>query len=118
MHTIIKACTNCGTLDELLAKIECTILYLAKNKNNSLKYNVEVYFNQDDFNTLVRYKRILTRRRVDCDYPSACIKTSNIISYITKLAFRGSGCSICESCFPEIPQSNSSTTSSTTSNTP
>ena len=119
MHTLLKTCTNCDTLKELYAKIECTILYLAKNKNNSLKYNVDTYFNQDDFNSLVRYKRIVARRMVDCDYPSPCIKTADIISYITKLAFRSGNCSVCEDCFPELGHSNSSSSSSsTTSNTP
>ena len=116
MHSLLKKCTNCDTLEELSKKIECTILYLAKNKNNSLKYNVNVYFDQSTFNSLVRYKRIIERRMYDCDYPSSCIKTGDIISFVTKLAFRGSHCSVCENCFPELSTSSSSTTS--TSNTP
>lgn len=122
MHTLLKECEACSDLSHLLKQIDCTILYLSKNRDFSIKYNVELYFNQNEFNDLVRYKRIVERRIYSCNYPDATIKTSDIIAYATKLAFRDGNCSQCESCFPEqstaSPNSTTSTSTTTTSNTP
>lgn len=117
MHILIKECESCDSLASLYDKVECTILYLAKNKDNSLKYNVNIYFDQTIFNDLVRWKRILERRIHSCTYPCSSIKTSNIIAHVAKLAFR-ENCNLCDVCFPEESSSETSTTSTTTSNTP
>lgn len=122
MKSVLNQCTSCGSLRSLLDGIECTLLYLAKNKDNSLKYNVDTYFDQELFTKLVRYKRVLNRRIYDCDYPCSTIKTSRLIALVSHLVFR-ENCSLCPDCFPELdnpsPSSSSTTSSSTTtSNTP
>lgn len=119
MHTILKDCENCNELEAIYNKIECTLLYLARNKDASLKYNVDVYFNQDLFNDLMRYKRIIGKRLTGCSYPCSSIKTSDIIAKAAFLVFRDANCSQCEDCFPEQTTETPTTSSTTTtSNTP
>lgn len=115
----LTECTNCNELSTLYNKLECTILYLAQNKWQTLAYNTSAYFDQKLFNKLVRYKRIVGERMHNCTYPAPDIKTADIINQAALIAFRDGNCSQCESCFPELEtNSSSSTTSSTTSTTP
>ncbi len=122
MHVLLKECDSCNDLQSAYNKVECTILYLARNKDASLKYNVQVYFDQDLFNDLVRYKTILGKRLKSCTYPCSSIKTSDIIARANFLAFRDGNCSQCQTCFDEEPQTSSSssttTSTTTTSSTP
>ncbi len=118
MHTILKECNGCDDLQAVYDKIECTLLYLANNKNNSLKYNVSVFFDEELFKDLARYKKIIYKRIRNCNYPCSTIKTSELIARASFLAFRDGNCSRCENCFPEIPIETTSTTSTTTSATP
>jgi len=102
MQIKLKTC-DCD-IDALLAKIECTIFYITKQKYYSLVYNTSYKFDADLLKQLVRYKNILNKRKYNCTYPCPSIKTRDIISHVNTIAFRDGNCSQCESCFPELNQ--------------
>lgn len=98
MHSILKKCENCGDLNILLSKIECTILFMLKRKHSIDIYNLEDNFDEERFKSLLRYKRVIGKRIYDCFYPSTNIKTSDLIQQASLLAFRDSNCSECQTC--------------------
>lgn len=98
MHSVLVKCESCNDLSILYKKIECSILYMIQRKHAIQKYNLEDNLNQEKWDDLVRYKRIIGNRIYDCSYPSDCIKTSSIIEKASQLAFKEDNCSQCELC--------------------
>lgn len=102
MHSILSKCDNCEGLDTLYKKIECTILFMVKKKHAILIYNLDEKFDSLRLESLIRYKRIIGKRMRDCNYPASHVKNSQLISIVSRLAFKGENCSECETCFPDL----------------
>lgn len=109
-------CTTCGTLEELLSDIDCTIIYNATKKYNSIVYNLEACLNSRLLRDLLRYKRILNNRLYDATYPCSSIAVDKIITQAS-LIVREEDCSRCKECDIEVLPSTTSTTTTTTTST-
>lgn len=92
----INQCSNCKSLKELLAEIECSIYNLAHNKANNEKFNTSLYFSIEHFKSLTQYKRIITTRVFNPQYTS--IATQDIITQANKLIYGNTECSQCFQC--------------------
>ena len=109
-------CTTCGTLEELLSDIDCTIVYNAVKKYNSIAYNLGVCLNSRLLRDLLRYKRILNNRLYDATYPCSSISVDKIITQASFIV-REEDCSRCKECDIDVLPSTTSTTSTTTTST-
>jgi len=108
-------CTTCGSLEELLSDIDCTIIYNASKKYNSIAYNLGICLNSRLLRDLLRYKRILNNRLYDATYPCSSIPVNKIINQASFIV-REEDCSRCKECDIEVLESTT-TTSTTTSTT-
>ena len=97
----LTKCTNCESLEELTAFLECTLVHLAKGKYNSEIYNLNYCPDMHRFKSLMRYKRILKRRLYDPTYPCSSVKISDIITQVSLLVDQ-ENCSRCFECDIEI----------------
>ena len=110
----VVGCTNCGSLTEVYNEIECTLLDLIKMKWTNAQYNTSLSFNQSLYDDLVRYKRVVYKRKFNPSYPSECIDVQDIISQSKLRTYKRGDCSICVECFPGEDVTTTTTSSTTT----
>jgi hypothetical protein len=97
----IQQCSNCSSIKELYSKIQCSILFLTKNKLNNSKFNTTLYFDRGRFQDLQVYERVARRRMFNSGYPSNDIDNQDIITRLMELVDERE-CSQCTDCFPEL----------------
>lgn len=101
INPIFKECTTCGSLEELVKYIDCTIAEMAKNRYYSVIYNIVLPFDSRKFKKLLRYKRILQRRLTISNYPDYRFNVQDLIFNIKRLVLL-EDCSQCATCFPTL----------------
>lgn len=112
-------CKDCGSLEEMMKRIDCSLLGLVKNKWANQSYATTLYFDRERYDRLMRYKRIIQRRLMNSAYVRGCVSNGSLTSLITKLLYRSDSCRDCpcEDFTDFISTSSTSSTSSTTTNT-
>jgi hypothetical protein len=98
---IIQQCSNCNSIKELYSKLQCTVLFLVKNKYNNRRFNTNLYTNRELSQDLKVYERVLRKRMFNSGYPSSSIENQDIIGRVTSIVHEKE-CSFCTSCFPEL----------------
>lgn len=111
-------CQDCGGLEELQRRLNCSILQLVRNKWTNQSYNTNLFFDRTRYKTLLRYNRILQYRLMNTNYLQACISNDVLNNLISKLLYKSDHCPKCpcDDFTNFIPQTTE--TSSTTTNTP
>lgn len=64
----LNNCVDCATIPVLLSDIDCKITQLAKNEYNNVVFILGFPVNENVFNDLLNYKRILTYKLCNPDY--------------------------------------------------
>lgn len=91
----LEQCTDCGSLKNLYDQVQCSIYQLIKSKWIGVTYNTDAYFDDIQYSTLLRLKRILFNRLYDQKYPEDCITNQQIITIASKLLYKYNECPIC-----------------------
>jgi len=97
MNPITRECQDCPDLQELLSDIDCTLLDLVKNKYNSVIYGIQECCDDELYNQLVNYKRIITARTYNPHYPCSEYSSNELLSKVRLLAYK-KNCSRCPEC--------------------
>lgn len=97
MNPITRECQDCADLQKVLSDVDCTILDLSQNKYNSVTYGVKECCNETLFQALSRYKRIITGRLYNPDYPCGEYSSNEILSKARLLTYK-TNCSRCPEC--------------------
>ena len=91
----IEQCTDCGSLINLYNQVQCSIYQLIKSKWIGVTYNTDAYFDDVQYSTLLRLKRILFKRLYNQKYPEDCITNQQIIAIGTRLLYKYNDCPKC-----------------------
>lgn len=97
MNPITRECYDCPDLQEVLNDIDCTLLDLTKNKYNSIIYGVELCFDEYLYKSLLNYKRIVTGRLYNVNYPCGVYNSNELLSKVRLLTYK-TNCSRCPEC--------------------
>lgn len=97
MIEITRECDDCPDLQHVLKDIDCTLLDLSKNFHASIIYGVETFFDQVLYTRLLHWKRIITGRLYNCNYPCS-LYTPNELLTIPRLLSYKTDCSRCPEC--------------------
>lgn len=107
----INECQDCESLKSLLKQVDCSLQNLLRNKLNTEKYNVDLYFSTEKSKALYHYKRILTKKIFNPFYLND-IDSQDIIFQVKKILF--GNCSTCIQCEDTTTTSSTTSTSTTT----
>lgn len=77
-----KDCSTCSTLKCLLPLIDKKLEKLIKNKWNTDSYAASLYFDDNVYSILLRYKRIISKRIFNPKYPSGEFDSQDLISKV------------------------------------
>jgi hypothetical protein len=92
----LTQCTDCSTLQTLYSQVQCSIYQLIKNKWLGHVYNTdELYFDDVQYSTLLRLKRIIYKRLYNQKYPEDCITNQQIITLASKVLYKYNSCPDC-----------------------
>lgn len=78
----ITNCSTCNTLSCILEQINEKLTNSISNDWKNKSYNMSLSFCKDNYKKLLWYKRIVSNRLSNCNYPSKKIETQDIISKI------------------------------------
>ena len=78
----ITNCSTCNTLSCILNEIDCKIEQSISNNWKNKSFSVNLPFDDNNYKKLLWYKRIVSRRLSNCNYPCEKISTQDIISKI------------------------------------
>lgn len=84
LNTHINECTDCVSIDRIIAQIDELLCHYAKNAVHNSKYELDKYIPTEKMEKLIHYKSILLKRRLNSEYLWK-ISNSVIISRVTTL---------------------------------
>lgn len=108
MNPITRECEDCASLQDVLADIDCTLLDVTNRKYNALIYNTQDCCNEELYNDLIWWKRIITGRLYNCFYPCSSYTSNELLSYVRLLTYK-TRCSRCPECEEIIPSTTTTT---------
>ncbi len=76
------SCESCRTLKCLLPLIDAKLEKLIRNKWYTDSYAASLYFDDDLYSILLRYKRIVSKRIFNPKYPDVHFDSQDIISKV------------------------------------
>lgn len=97
MNIRTKECEDCNDLQKVLSYIDCTILDIVLKRYNKLIYGTKDCCNDELYNSLVKYKEVITNRLYNCSYPCVPFSSNEILSKARLLAYK-TDCSRCPEC--------------------
>jgi hypothetical protein len=76
-------------------KVNCSIYQLIKNKWVGHTYNSDTYFDESQYHSLLRLKRIIYKRLYNPKYPIKLFSNDDIITIAIKLLYKSKSCPDC-----------------------
>jgi hypothetical protein len=64
----IRECLDCGSLQQLLDDLNCTLSHLGRNHWLNTSFDACNFYSRNHVSTLIHYKRILTKKMFNPDY--------------------------------------------------
>ena len=93
MQTIsIQTCQNCGSLQDLLDKINLKIWELSLQRLQTLQYNLSTFPDQGKVNDLLHYRRIVQKRLYNASYPCSQYTVQDLMRLVLPLVYSTKKC--------------------------
>ncbi len=114
-----KMCSGCESLQDLYNQLECTIVQLMKNRWTNVSYASELYFNRDEYRSLLQAKKILEKKLANRKYATDCVSEDVFVGWLVRHLYRTNNCLPCP-CkdFTDFFNTTTSSTTSSTTTTP
>lgn len=109
---LLTPCSNCQSLRELYARVDCTLLELTSHRLDNLHYQAGLFYDGELFHTLVSYRRILGKLLYNQNYLKNQVDLQDIVSRIKTIAYK---LGICKKCVDKPPMGGTTTTTTTSS---
>ena len=90
-----RKCLDCDTLETIYNQINCSVYQLIKSKWIGHTYNTDSFFDEIQYKTLLRLKKIIFNRMYNPSYPVSSVVNQDLITISTRALYKYNECQDC-----------------------